>query len=569
MSTARDAAIEAQPAGFEPDSAVPWLQPPRAVVWVVLLATLILFGFIRYRLRDMPLERDEGEYAYSGQLLLQGIPPYKLAYNMKLPGIYAAYAAILWVFGETPAAIHCGLIVVNAATFVLLYFLVAPLFGRLAATISACSWALLSAGSPVMGFQAHATNFVLPPAILGIVLLVRVRTRGWLLFLSGICSGVAVHMKQHGLFFVLFCLLYLFLAGGNYQHALRPRLRRTAVYIVGVALPYAITCALLYRAGVLARFWFWTVSYAGEYSKMGARRALHAFIESSSAIVVQTAPIWILAALGLTALWWGRSASRHSRFLALFLFCSFLSLCPGAYFRPHYFVLILPAAAILTGVAVSSAIERLADHSRCLLLPLLPILGFALCFGAAIFHERQVYFRMNALEVFGSTYPGSPFAAAVPIADYVKNNSAPTDPIAVIGSEPEIYFYSHRRSATGYIYMYSLIVRHKYTARMRDEFIRELETSRPKYLIYSDVEESWGERSGVQQAAPFLAWLQKFMNEGYECEAVADLAAGRQYLCDDAPRACRACTGLPSAIYVLRRREYVTAQQLPQASSLR
>jgi hypothetical protein len=39
------------------------------------------------------LERDEGEYAYAGQLMLQGIPPYQLAYTMKLPGPFAAYAA--------------------------------------------------------------------------------------------------------------------------------------------------------------------------------------------------------------------------------------------------------------------------------------------------------------------------------------------------------------------------------------------------------------------------------------------------------------------------------------------
>jgi hypothetical protein len=41
---------------------------------LVLLA-IILFAAIRYRLRAMPLERDEGEYAYAGQLILQGIPP--------------------------------------------------------------------------------------------------------------------------------------------------------------------------------------------------------------------------------------------------------------------------------------------------------------------------------------------------------------------------------------------------------------------------------------------------------------------------------------------------------------
>jgi len=54
---------------------------------IVLLLLLILTAvlIIRVRLADIPLERDEGEYAYFGQLILEGIPPYSLAYNMKLP----------------------------------------------------------------------------------------------------------------------------------------------------------------------------------------------------------------------------------------------------------------------------------------------------------------------------------------------------------------------------------------------------------------------------------------------------------------------------------------------------
>ena len=64
----------------------------------------------------MPLERDEGEYAYAGQLMLQGIPPYQLAYNMKFPGVYAAYALIMLSFGQTSVGIHFGLLVVNMAS---------------------------------------------------------------------------------------------------------------------------------------------------------------------------------------------------------------------------------------------------------------------------------------------------------------------------------------------------------------------------------------------------------------------------------------------------------------------
>src|ERR1700734_3263261 len=88
----------------------------------LLLLLILAFNFaIRWHLRDMPLERDEGEYAYAGQLILQGIPPYRLAYNMKLPGTYVAYAAIMAVLGQTARGIHLGLLLMNAISVVLLY----------------------------------------------------------------------------------------------------------------------------------------------------------------------------------------------------------------------------------------------------------------------------------------------------------------------------------------------------------------------------------------------------------------------------------------------------------------
>ena len=54
--------------------------------WIFLAVIVVgLVLVIRIRLLGIPLERDEGEYAYAGQLMLQGNPPYKLAYNMKFP----------------------------------------------------------------------------------------------------------------------------------------------------------------------------------------------------------------------------------------------------------------------------------------------------------------------------------------------------------------------------------------------------------------------------------------------------------------------------------------------------
>src|SRR5471030_236560 len=84
--------------------------------WLAVLAVLIFVGFIRVRLLEMPLERDEGEYAYAGQLILQGLPPYELAYNMKLPGTYFAYAAGMSLLGQTIAGVHLTLLLANSLT---------------------------------------------------------------------------------------------------------------------------------------------------------------------------------------------------------------------------------------------------------------------------------------------------------------------------------------------------------------------------------------------------------------------------------------------------------------------
>ncbi len=51
----------------------------RFALWLLFGATLVAVACARIRLLGLPLERDEGEYAYAGQLILQVIPPYELA----------------------------------------------------------------------------------------------------------------------------------------------------------------------------------------------------------------------------------------------------------------------------------------------------------------------------------------------------------------------------------------------------------------------------------------------------------------------------------------------------------
>ena len=86
------------------------------VYTLTLAAVLVVVAFIRLRLLAVPFERDEGEYAYVGNLILHGGLPYRDAYNMKLPGVYGMYSLIIAVFGSSPAGVHAGFAILRLAT---------------------------------------------------------------------------------------------------------------------------------------------------------------------------------------------------------------------------------------------------------------------------------------------------------------------------------------------------------------------------------------------------------------------------------------------------------------------
>ena len=79
---------------------------------IALFLGMLIILLLRSKVLGMPFERDEGEFAYMGQLILKGLMPYTDAYNMKLPGTYWMYALIIKIFGATPTGIHTGLTIV-------------------------------------------------------------------------------------------------------------------------------------------------------------------------------------------------------------------------------------------------------------------------------------------------------------------------------------------------------------------------------------------------------------------------------------------------------------------------
>jgi hypothetical protein len=506
----------------------------RYLSFALLLLIVLLFALIRYRLRNTPLERDEGEYAYAGQLLLQGIPPYQFAYTMKLPGIAAAYAITLAAFGQTGAGVHLGLLVVNAVTIVLVFFLGRRLFGWLAAVVAAATYALLSTSHMVLGIVAHATHFVLLPALAGILLLLKAIEEGktWMYYCSGLLLGLGVTMKQPGIAFVFFAGLYL--VGSQWTSpTARKRLPWTLAALgLGSATPLAIILVVMWKAGVFAKFWLWTFSYASQYtSSMSLSNGLLQLRYALPVVIGSALLLWLLAAIGFTAVLWNAMARSRALFLIAFPLFSFMAVTPGLYFRRHYFVLLLPAVALLAGVAVSAATKNLCTRGRSRMLQAAPAAMFALIFALSLFWARDFYL-MPADDLRSYLSLTEPFRDAPEISAYVREHTSPSDTVAVFGSEPDFYFYSRRHSATGYIYMYPMMENQIYAAGMQQEMIQQIERARPKVAIMVHVGDSWLKEPDSDRT--LLAFTQNYLETQYKMVGVADIAQPTTFVWGDA-----------------------------------
>ena len=486
---------------------------PDILLLILFSLILILVSVIRLRLLSFPLERDEGEYAYFGQLILDGVPPYKMAYNLKFPGTYYCYAVIMGIFGQTTEGIRVGLLLFNLGSLVFIFQIIKKLFNPFTALIASLSAGLLFVSPSLLGQAAHATHFVTFFMLGGTWLLLLAFDKNSLLHFtfSGIMMGLAFLMKQSGVFFPLFGGLMILL---HYFMEKPGTIVKSFVnfcgYGAGVIIPIALIFLIMFWSGVIDKFWFWTITYPQAYgSKIPISGAWDSFQRSIPGVINTFKFLWIIAALGFIVIFFGKSKLWNRLFIFIFVVFSFLPAIPGFYFRSHYFIPFLPAVGILTGVFfndINNMVERYAKQVR--------------FFTAAIFiilvinglnAEKDFFFVKDPTVISNNLYRGNFFTESIQVAKFVKENTSEEDSIFVCGSEPQIYFYSQRKSATGYIYMYDLVYSHQYVKEMQAEMMQQIEKAHPKYIIYVSCPFSWLAKPKVSDTV--FSWISNYIIE--------------------------------------------------------
>ncbi|MGA3284907.1 MAG: hypothetical protein ABSD57_10680 [Verrucomicrobiota bacterium] len=498
--------------------------------WWFMVATLVIVAAVRLRLLNLPLERDEGEYAYAGQLIRQGIPPYQLAYNMKFPGTYVAYAVIMKLFDQTPAGIHFGVLCLTTLTALMLFWLGKKMLDPTAGIVAASTYAVLAASPSMLGLAGHATHFCAFFATAGLCVMWQARlNRNRLVILAaGLLFGTALLMKQQAALIALWAsLAWTVWCFRQTEIPSGKRLAAPAVFGVGIILPFALCCLILWHASVFRTFWFWTVEYAWQYaSVVPLRYAPQLFWKGFLWVTAPGFLLWLMAGAGLILLWLDERLKPSRGWLLGFCFASALAVCPDFYFRKHYFLITLPAVALLGGIAVSATSHRWAQKNRISRLSGWPVGGYAVLLAATIALNGNTWYVQTWTQVSRTIYGPDPFPEAEVVADFIRKNSPLDARVAVLGSEPEIYFLAHRHSATGYIYTYGLMEPQPFARKMQDEMIGEIETNSPEFVVFADNPLfSWGRQPDSD--LKIFEWWNSYQTN-YTLVGVADVISSTE-----------------------------------------
>jgi hypothetical protein len=232
--------------------------------------------------------------------------------------------------------------------------------------------------------------------------------------------------------------------------------------------------------------------------------------------------VGIVGAAGLVVAARDRKTPSAAPFCVGLLAFSLAATAAGFYWRQHYFILTLPAVAILMGAAVSAGRRMLAEVRLPKAVQLSAIGVFVAALAYAGVQQREILLEKPPAEACRMLYGLNPFPEAVEIAGYLRENTSPDDRLAVLGSEPEIYFYAHRLSATGYVYVYPLMEPQRYAREMQDGMIEEIKKAQPKYIVMVsptfrppyELRTSWLWYPDSEKA--LFAWMDDWVRTNYE-----------------------------------------------------
>lgn len=439
---------------------------------LLLIAVQVVVVLLRLPGLPMPLERDEGAYAYVAWTWLHGGLPYRDAFDHKPPLIYLLYMpALLW--GQPSAvAIRVWATVLLLLSVGMVYAIGRRTWGSATALLAALLFGIAGSAFDLQGMILNTTQALVLPALIGLWCAIRLgetqQTR-WAIA-TGVALAAAALIKPVAIVVLPAVLL-----------ASRFNARSLARVVGGVALGGALVSSpiALYFAlrGAWNDLFFGVLSYNRIYAAESQDRwELGGLVDMFAPFV----PLLVVALGSLPLIRKGDPQQRRSRLLIAAWGVGLLLAALGslrAYV--HYYYPVLPLLSLLAAPSIRwlwKGIPRATISSRLaaallLLLLIVPLGSQNLSLIGTTAEQQAERLYGDSGKLF--------FAQASLVAEYVRDHTAPDDPIYIFAAEPQVYLLAERRTSSRYIYDYPLAL----LPSARAELARDLQQEPPALVI--------------------------------------------------------------------------------------
>ena len=459
--------------------------------YIFFIFILIFICFVRFRFSDMAMERDEGEYAYAAAEILRGGFPYLDFYNMKLPGVYYFYAAIFFVFGKSIPAIRLCVLFLNIFNSFFIKKIGEKWFDDRTGWLAAGVYLLAAVGTRAQGLVSNCEHFVLFFFLITLFSLTR-----HAYFIAGLSAALCIMMKQQGAILLGFAVVYFCFE--VYLNRKNPAAKTTPTKALlsiagGFLIPFIGLLFWVWQKNALAPFQFFVVDYARAYTGLNKPTPFN-FAPFIFAIH-QNEWFWKEAVLGLfigmAYLFFKEKTIFKTPYEPLLLVVlaifSYLSVLPGWYYRPHYFLYVHPALGLLTGYSLAWFYSLCKDKA----LKMVYILLLTASVGTAIYDQFPYLVKYKNGEFVNLQYGYDYFNEMREVGQVLKWNSRPDDKIGQVANEPQINFYADLKAASGYLYNYPFYEKQPFATSMLEQFFTEMEENKPRWYIKNITETKW------------------------------------------------------------------------------
>jgi 4-amino-4-deoxy-L-arabinose transferase-like glycosyltransferase len=409
-----------------------------------------------------PLDRDEGAFLTIARVILHGGLPYRDAFDQKSPGIYYLLAGLLALTGGlTPLAqilvIRAVVVLTNLATAGGLLLLGRRWWSLEVGIVGAALWLM---GLPIFqGNHFFTEPFAVMATVFALVVVAYFPTlRGALL--AGLLLALGSLFKQTAVLAVPGVALLLLPDWHRMRGWWRPNralLVRLGIFVAGFIAPWLLICAVFALAGAFTPMWQQIViSNLTHYPSDGSG------LRGRLGLGIGPLPlIWLVpVAVGLAGIvrwigWWpgrrhGPAPSQASVALWIVMLLAGVPFATHSYL--HYWLQLLPSAALLTALAIFSVLDGWHMVSTRmiaggmplrLLVPTVLLVLQLLALGNPL---PPTQFRNFWGELRGQDAAGQ----------VIATHTAPGSRIVVMPAEAEYYFLSDRMPATPTIYIQAI-----------------------------------------------------------------------------------------------------------------